>query len=193
MFGLADQKCVPCAGGVAPLDAAACAPLLEQLDGWTIVDGHHLSREFRFPDFATALAFVVAVGEIAEHENHHPDLALGWGRVRMDVWTHKIDGLTESDFILAAKADREHHPEPEPMRQVWRAPDPTMAHLMAGHLDSMGIRAVVQGESLFAGEGSILPQEAGPTIWVAVPDAERAEQILTEHQRHLKETSGEDE
>jgi 4a-hydroxytetrahydrobiopterin dehydratase len=77
-----------------------------QVPEWGVVDGHHLDRVFNFPDFRTALAFVNRVGEIAEAEGHHPDLWLAWGKVEVKIWTHKIDGLTESDFVLAAKIDR---------------------------------------------------------------------------------------
>ena len=88
------------------MTAEAIAPLLRQLDGWQVIDNHHLRKECRFPDFASALAFVNKVGEIAEEQNHHPNIALSWGRVDVDIWTHKINGLTESDFVLAAKIDR---------------------------------------------------------------------------------------
>jgi 4a-hydroxytetrahydrobiopterin dehydratase len=80
-------------------------PLLAQIDGWEVVGNHHLEKTYRFPDFASALAFVNRAGAIAEEQGHHPDLTLSWGRVQMQIWTHKIDGLTESDFILAAKCD----------------------------------------------------------------------------------------
>jgi 4a-hydroxytetrahydrobiopterin dehydratase len=103
---LANRECVPCRGGVPPLTAEERAPLLAQLDGWKVVDGHHLSKEYAFKDFVTALGFVNRVGEVAERNGHHPDLWLSWGKVRVDVWTHKIDGLTESDFVLAAKCDQ---------------------------------------------------------------------------------------
>lgn len=104
---LADKNCVPCQGGVPPLTAAEIAPLAKQLgDGWSVVDNHHLRRVFTFPDFAQALAFTNAVGAIAEAEWHHPDLELAWGRVGVTIFTHKIDGLAEADFILAAKIDR---------------------------------------------------------------------------------------
>jgi 4a-hydroxytetrahydrobiopterin dehydratase len=104
---LADLRCVPCRGGTPPLTADETAPLLERLGGdWGVVDGHHLEKEYRFPDFAEALAFANRVGEVAEEQGHHPDILVGWGRVRLFIWTHVIDGLTESDFILAAKADR---------------------------------------------------------------------------------------
>jgi 4a-hydroxytetrahydrobiopterin dehydratase len=103
---LAGQKCTPCQGGTPPLGTDAQALLHEQLHSdWKIVNGHHLSRTFQFADFVTALDFVNKLGAIAEEEGHHPDLLLSWGSVKTDVWTHKIDGLTESDFILAAKAD----------------------------------------------------------------------------------------
>ncbi len=102
---LAERACVPCRGGVPPLTDAQVAPLLEQLRDWQVVDHHHLSKTYKFPDFVTALAFVNRVGSVAESQAHHPDLSLGWGRVGIEIWTHKIDGLTESDFILAAKID----------------------------------------------------------------------------------------
>ena len=82
------------------------ATLIMELDGWSVQDNHHLSRTFAFPDFAAALAFVNRIGAIAEEQNHHPDIHLAWAKVVVDVWTHKIDGLTESDFVLAAKFDR---------------------------------------------------------------------------------------
>ena len=105
---LATKECVPCKGGVPPLDAEERGKLLEKLgpNDWKVVDGHHLWKEYRFPDFLSALAFVNKVGAVAEAQGHHPDLELGWGRVAIKIWTHKIDGLTESDFVLAAKADR---------------------------------------------------------------------------------------
>lgn len=103
---LADRACVPCRGGVPPLNGAEIAPLLARLESWGVVEAHHLSKTFRFPDFASSLAFVNRVGTIAEAQNHHPDIHLAWGRVRIDIWTHKIDGLTESDFIFSAKCDR---------------------------------------------------------------------------------------
>jgi 4a-hydroxytetrahydrobiopterin dehydratase len=105
MAELSAKSCVPCRGGVLPLTGDQIKPLYAQLRGWDVVKEHHLTKMYSFPDFATALAFVNQVGEIAEHEGHHPDLYLSWGKVRVDLWTHKIDGLTESDFILAAKID----------------------------------------------------------------------------------------
>lgn len=107
MSGLADRKCVPCRGGVPPLKGEALATVAAELGGeWRVVDEHHLERQYKFRNFREALDFTVKVGELAEREGHHPDIVLGWGKVKLQVWTHKIDGLTESDFILAAKADR---------------------------------------------------------------------------------------
>ena len=106
MSGLADRECVPCKGGIAPLTPEEIEPLLAQLGGWEVADGHHLRKALKFPDFVTALAFVNRVGELAEEVNHHPDLTLGWGRVGIEIWTHKIDGLAEADFVFAARVDR---------------------------------------------------------------------------------------
>ena len=108
-MGLAEQSCVPCNGGVPPLKGEAIRPLHEQLSGWDVVDEHHLSKEYSFADFVTALAFVNKIGEVAEAQGHHPDLTLTWGKVGVQIWTHKADGLTESDFVLAAKIDELPH------------------------------------------------------------------------------------
>jgi 4a-hydroxytetrahydrobiopterin dehydratase len=107
MTELAARRCVPCKGGVPPLKGEALRALYEQLnEGWEVVGEHHLEREYRFRDFREALSFVNRVGEMAEDQNHHPDIHLAWGRARITIWTHKIDGLTESDFVFAAKCDR---------------------------------------------------------------------------------------
>jgi 4a-hydroxytetrahydrobiopterin dehydratase len=104
---LASEKCVPCRGGVPPLKGEELKKVARELGGgWTVVDEHHLEKEMRFPDFAQALAFTNCIGALAEEEGHHPDILLGWGKVRVTLWTHKIDGLTRSDFVLAAKIDR---------------------------------------------------------------------------------------
>ena len=103
---LAAKQCVPCRGGVPPLKGDEIANLLERLGGdWNVVDEHHLEKTYGFPDFAQALEFTNRVGAIAEREGHHPDIYLSWGKVGITIWTHKIDGLTESDFVLASKAD----------------------------------------------------------------------------------------
>ena len=106
MSELAEKSCQPCRGGVPPLGAEAIGPLHAQIPAWQVVNDHHLTRQFRFADFATALRFVNQIGNIAEAQGHHPDVELAWGRVGLKVWTHKIDGLTESDFVYAAKVDR---------------------------------------------------------------------------------------
>ena len=106
MSDLANKQCVPCKGGVPPLAGDELANLQTSLGGdWSVVDGHHLANGYTFKDFVQALAFTNRVGEIAEAEGHHPDIYLAWGKVEVKSWTHKIDGLTESDFILAAKID----------------------------------------------------------------------------------------
>ena len=105
-MSLADQVCVPCKGGVPPLTPDQIAPLLAQLDGWDVEEHKKLSRTYRFKNFAEAMAFANRVAAIAEEQGHHPDLHVSWGKVRVEVWTHKIDGLTESDFYFAAKCDR---------------------------------------------------------------------------------------
>ena len=106
MTELAQKHCVPCMGGIPPLKAQALRDLASQLgNNWRVVDEHHLEKSYEFPDFKTAWAFTDRVGAIAESEGHHPDIHLAWGRVTLTIWTHKIDGLTESDFILAARAD----------------------------------------------------------------------------------------
>lgn len=103
---LASKQCVPCRGGVPPLRGQELQDLSTRLGGdWMVVDEHHLEKEFTFKNFAEALAFTNRVGEMAEEQGHHPDIYLAWGKVGIKVWTHKIDGLTESDFIFAAKAD----------------------------------------------------------------------------------------
>jgi 4a-hydroxytetrahydrobiopterin dehydratase len=104
---LADEMCIPCSGGVPAVKGAELASLAESLGGnWRIVEEHHLEKEFTFADFAQALAFTNRIGAIAEAEGHHPDIYLAWGKVRVTIWTHKVDGLTRADFVLAAKIDR---------------------------------------------------------------------------------------
>jgi 4a-hydroxytetrahydrobiopterin dehydratase len=105
---LSQKHCVPCKGGIPPLRGEQLEKLSAQLPDWKVIADHHLTKTFTFPDFKTALAFVNRAGAVAEAEGHHPDLLLAWGRVDVTTYTHKIDGLTESDFILAAKIDREY-------------------------------------------------------------------------------------
>jgi 4a-hydroxytetrahydrobiopterin dehydratase len=106
MSELATKSCVPCRGETPPLKGGQIAQLHAKLDeGWNVQDEQRLEKEFKFDDFAQALAYVNQVGRIAEEEGHHPDIYLTWGKVKLTIWTHKIGGLTESDFVLAAKAD----------------------------------------------------------------------------------------
>jgi 4a-hydroxytetrahydrobiopterin dehydratase len=103
---LAGRQCVPCRGGVRPLDAAQQERLKGELDkGWRTVEGHHLEREFTFKNFRQAMELANAIAEIAEDQRHHPDMLVGWGRLRVVLFTHVIDGLHENDFILAARID----------------------------------------------------------------------------------------
>lgn len=107
MSELSEQSCEPCRGGIPPLGSAAIAELLAQLGtNWQVIAEHHLQKEFTFPDFKSALAFTNQVGALAEEQGHHPDIHLAWGKVEITIWTHKIDGLHQSDFILAAKIDK---------------------------------------------------------------------------------------
>lgn len=103
---LAQKQCIPCKGGVPPLKGAEIEELHGQIEeGWEVVSAHHLEKLYRFPDFRSALEFTNRVGEMAEEQGHHPEIWLTWGKVKLTIWTHKIDGLTESDFVWAAKAD----------------------------------------------------------------------------------------
>ena len=106
MADLASRDCVPCRGGVPPMTSDEVQDLAKQLDGWEVVEDHHLRKTYTFRDFKRALDFVNRVGRLAEEQGHHPDICFGWGRAEVRVWTHKIDGLSESDFILAAKIDK---------------------------------------------------------------------------------------
>lgn len=103
---LSKMECVPCRGGVPPLEGKELRDLAEELNaGWSVIEEHHLEKAYDFPDFRTALDFVNRVGELAEDQGHHPDIHLAWGTVRVTIWTHKIDGLTESDFVFAARTE----------------------------------------------------------------------------------------
>jgi len=105
-MSLADKTCVPCRGGVPPLKGDGLNVLQKELPDWEVVGEHHLHKVFRFPDFKQALDFVNRAGAIAEEQGHHPDILLAWGKAEVTIYTHKIDGLTESDFVLAAKINR---------------------------------------------------------------------------------------
>jgi 4a-hydroxytetrahydrobiopterin dehydratase len=103
---LAAKHCIPCRGGIPPLQGEDLARLAAQLPDWGVVDGHHIEKTFQTVDFKTALEFVNRIGVMAEEQGHHPDLCFGWGSVKVTIYTHKIQGLTESDFILGAKVDQ---------------------------------------------------------------------------------------
>jgi 4a-hydroxytetrahydrobiopterin dehydratase len=103
---LARMECKPCKGGIPPAAEPELSRYLERLGGeWRVVEGHHLEKEFGFKDFRQALAFTNRIGELAESVGHHPDIHLAWGKVKVIVWTHKIGGLSETDFVFAAKVD----------------------------------------------------------------------------------------
>ncbi len=106
MSNLAQRECVPCKGGTPPLSDKKRSDLLAELGHeWKVKEGHHLEKGYKFKNFQEALDFTNRVGALAEEIGHHPDIYLTWGKVKLTIWTHKIDGLTESDFIFAAKAD----------------------------------------------------------------------------------------
>ena|SRR5205085_7547836 len=105
MSELSSKQCVPCRGGVPPLEGPEISRLLEQVNRWEVVNNHHLRKNYRFENFRDTQQFVNRVGDVAEEQGHHPDICFGWGKAEITIWTHKIDGLTESDFILAAKID----------------------------------------------------------------------------------------
>lgn len=109
MSELTKKHCVPCEGGVPPLQGEFVARLKEELDpAWEVVEEKKLRRLYRFPNFVEGLQFVNEVGEIAEKEGHHPDLLLSWGKVEVTLFTHSIGGLSENDFILAAKIEEQY-------------------------------------------------------------------------------------
>ncbi len=104
---LTRRNCVPCKGGRPPMDGYAIENYMQLLGGnWRLIAQQKIEKEYSFPDFVTALAFTNTIGALAEQHGHHPDLELGWGRVKVTLWTHKIGGLSESDFIMAAHIDK---------------------------------------------------------------------------------------
>jgi 4a-hydroxytetrahydrobiopterin dehydratase len=106
MNTLSKKECVPCKAGAAPLKGSELTTLAGELGGgWEVIKEHHLERAYEFKNFRDALAFTNKVGELAEKVQHHPDIYLAWGKVKLTLWTHKIDGLTESDFVFAAKVN----------------------------------------------------------------------------------------
>ena len=106
MSTLASKTCVPCRGDVPALEGSSLRDLSQQIPKWNVVDEHHITRTFLFPDFQKALDFVNRVGKVAEEQGHHPDILLTWGKAEITLWTHAVKGLTESDFIMAAKIDQ---------------------------------------------------------------------------------------
>lgn len=105
-MNLAEKRCADCGGANQALRGEALRELLRQVSGWETINDHHLTKTYTFPDFAKALEFVNRAGALAEAEGHHPDLLLAWGKVQVTIWTHRVDGLTEADFVLAAKCDQ---------------------------------------------------------------------------------------
>src|SRR5947199_10573127 len=112
MAELAKRTCVPCKGGVPPLKGKALAALERQVQGWKVIDAHHISKSYSFSDFVSALEFVKSMVAIAEEQRHHPDILLRCQNVTVSIWTHKTEGLTESDTILAAQIDALPPPQP---------------------------------------------------------------------------------
>jgi len=106
MTQLAEKTCVPCRGGTPPLKGKELHDFSHQLPNWKVIDEHHITRAFTFPDFQKALDFVNRVGALAEEQGHHPDILLSWGKAEVTLWTHRVNGLSESDFIMAAKIDQ---------------------------------------------------------------------------------------
>ena len=107
MSDLASKKCIPCEGNENPFTKSQAEQYLPQVPGWQLPeDVKSISRKFKFKNFAQALSFVNRVGEIAESEGHHPDIEFGWGYAEIELSTHAIKGLSENDFILAAKINK---------------------------------------------------------------------------------------
>lgn len=107
MKNLADKKCIPCSLGTPPLEEVEIKEYMKELsEDWIVINNHHIERDYKFKNFKEALEFANKVGALAEEEGHHPDILLSWGRVKLTLYTHKIDGLSEADFVFAAKTDK---------------------------------------------------------------------------------------
>lgn len=116
MSVLKEKHCVPCRGGVPPLTIEEAQSYLQQVESWELLEGRKIAKEFKFAKYLDGIAFAQKVGGLAEQEGHHPDIHIFYKKVRIEIWTHKIAGLTESDFILAAKIDDlAHSPHPRPL------------------------------------------------------------------------------
>ena len=106
-MNLLEKSCVPCRGGIPPLKSKEAQDLLTKVPSWSLTHtDSRLERRFSFKDFAAALAFVDKVGEISEQQGHHPDICFGWGYAEVVFYTHKIKGLHENDFVMAAKVNQ---------------------------------------------------------------------------------------
>ena len=112
MDDLANKKCVPCEGNIPAFDKSEIHKYLKKVDGWDVKsnedESFYLTKEFKFENFKKSQNFINKVSDIAEEENHHPDISFGWGYCKVKIYTHAIKGLAESDFILAAKIDKIH-------------------------------------------------------------------------------------
>ena len=110
MSDLSEKKCIPCEGNIPPFNTEEIHKYLKKVDGWDVkqdeLDGHYLTKQYKFENFVESQSFVNKVGQIAEIEGHHPDIFFGWGYAQIKIFTHAIKGLAESDFILAAKIDK---------------------------------------------------------------------------------------
>ena len=110
MQDLSDKKCVPCRGGIPPFEISEIHKYLKKVDGWDVKknenNSYFIEKNFKFENFLESQKFVNSVGSLAEEQGHHPDIIFGWGYAKVQIFTHKIKGLVESDFILAAKIDK---------------------------------------------------------------------------------------
>ncbi len=100
---LSDQHCTPCKGGIPPMNAEEIQKHIQCLPGWNVINNHHLEKTFRFKKYNQTMQFVNSVAQIAESENHHPEMHVSYGKVQIEIFTHAVGGLSQNDFILAAK------------------------------------------------------------------------------------------